>query len=79
MVISILLAFLVFVAIGAAAVTACRIYSQRRIRKAQEKVYQDYLREQAILEQNYFATYFAMLQAAEEQKKKTQNQPMSMR
>lgn len=68
MVISILLGFLAFVAIGATAVTACRIYSQRRIRKAQEKVYQDYLREQAILEQNYFATYFAMLQEAQRQK-----------
>lgn len=68
MVISILLGFLVFVAIGAAVVTVCRIYYKRRIRKAQEKMYRDYLREQAILEQNYFATYFAMLQEAQRQK-----------
>ena len=79
MVISILLGLLAFAAIGAAAVTVCRIYSQRRIRKAQEKVYRDYLRELATLEQNYFATYFAMLQAAEEQKKKAENQSMSRR
>lgn len=79
MVIGILLGFLAFAVIGVAAVAVYHIYSQRRIRKAQEKVYRDYLREQAILEQNYFSTYFAMLRAAEEQKKKAQNPPMSRR
>lgn len=77
MVIGILLGILAFAGIGAAAVTACHAYHQRRIRKAQEKVYRAYLREQAALEQNYFATYCAMLRAAEEQKKAAQNPPMS--
>lgn len=65
MVIGILLGLLAFATMGIAAAATCHIYSQRRIRKEREKVHRNYLREQAILQQNYFNTYFAMLQAAQ--------------
>lgn len=44
------------------------LYRRNRIRRAAEKMHDDCLRELAILQQNYFATYFAMLQAAQRQK-----------
>lgn len=43
------------------------LYRRNRIRRAAEKMHDDYLRELAILQQNYFATYSAMLQAAQQQ------------
>ena len=49
-------------------ITFCHIRHKRRIQKAQEKVYNDYLREQVILRQSYYAAYSAMLQAAQRQK-----------
>lgn len=64
-------------ALAAAGVAICHIRRRKRVRKVQKRIYQAYLREEAILRQNYFATYFAMLQTAEEQKKKAQNPPMS--
>jgi len=41
------------------------IRRQNRIQQAQEELYRAYLREQGILEQQYFATYFAMLWEAQ--------------
>ena len=49
-------------------IALCRIRYKQRIRKAREKVYNDYLKEQMILELNFFNAYYTMLQAAQRQK-----------
>lgn len=58
----VLLNLAAFAVVSGVAVSICRIHRHNRIRKAQEKVYNDYLREQALLQANFFNTYFAMLQ-----------------
>ena len=54
-------------------VTFCCIRRRNRIRKVQEKVCREYLREQVIVLQGYLDAYAALLRVAEEQKRKAQN------
>lgn len=68
----ILLAVAVLV-ITALLVSLCCIRRRNRIRKVQEKVCREYLREQIILQQGYLDAYAALLRVAEEQKRRVQN------
>ncbi len=61
----ILFGLIAFAALSAAVFTILR---RKHIRRTQEKVYRAYLREQAILEQNFFSTYFTMLREAQRHK-----------
>lgn len=60
-----ILLVIVAIALVGALTALCR---RNRIRRAAEKMHDDYLRELAVLQQNYLATYSAMLQAAQRQK-----------
>lgn len=63
----------IVLAVIASCITFCHIRHKRRIQKAQEKVYNDYLREQVIIQQGYLDAYSALLMVAEKQKRKAQN------
>lgn len=54
-------------------VTFCCIRRRNRIRKAQEKMCREYLREHVILLQGYLDAYSDLLMVAEEQERKAQN------
>lgn len=68
----ILLAAAVLVATALLVAFRC-IRRRNRIRKVQEKVCCEYLREQIILQQGYLDAYAALLRVAEEQERKVQN------
>lgn len=72
MISAILLAAAVLV-ITALLVAFCCIRRRNRIRKVQEKVCREYLREQVILQQGYLDAYAALLRVAEKQERKAQN------
>jgi len=62
------LSLIAFAVVSMAVIAIRHICRRNRIQRAREEMYQAYLREQAVLEQQFFSTYFAMLREAQRHK-----------